>query len=88
MNFKTKFNVDDTVYYIDNNQIKYTQIYRTQVEYYQVDKDKYATDIKYMVNGNFRHEYTLFATKEEAGLAWMTSQGLMIDSKLKEVDYD
>lgn len=75
MEIKTKYNVNDYVYFIHGNKIRYNKIYRIDITIYE-ENDKVIPKIKYTIDLDIktgrvcdtitsREEEELFATKEE-----------------------
>lgn len=75
MEIKTKYNINDEVYFIHGNKIRYNKIYRIDITIHE-ENDKVIPKIKYTIDLGFktgrvcdtitsREEEELFATKEE-----------------------
>lgn len=75
MEIKTKYNINDEVYFIHGNKIRYNKIYRIDIIIYE-ENDKVIPRIKYTIDLGIktgrvcdtitsREEEELFSTKEE-----------------------
>jgi len=75
MKIETKYNIDDTVYFIHAGQI---QELKVAVVKFSTMVNKNGSSVYYALNRytDQAYESDLYPTKEEAGKAWLESQGL------------
>ena len=67
MEIKTKFNLRQKVYFLQNNKVRYQQIDFILIRAYALDRGEMNIEIHYQLNGidDLFDEENLFATKEE-----------------------